>query len=520
MQDFQTLSCPRCGAPLPATESTEIIACAFCGTKQQRVDVEKYIAQLRADVYGWVRTIVPAASISVANVDPVARAQIFEQMIRGEVTGRLGSISAQMMRVASLPLFLPPYTRPFQGNMAGASVDSKEMLSQAAKFQGLAPFAQSDDQTGFIGEAVAVSETLGYIINVIRMYEEPGPRSYRTISKNFEAASESLARDKTRGGAASRMKGLAALSEGTALLIEGDLSAVEAKFTEADQALASAQGEVMRQPSTASWYAGIKAERGMVVSMTQILEAVKGSSTYSTNHLESLSKLEVYVRNFEAAKAGAGGALMSGDRLEPETFKELSTYFRDVSIAKAGNSSVYTMGMGRTWVACWLADLSYSFETGVLFMKKGQSVQERMLVSGVFPTHAQYIASQPQVLVTDVFAVRSESSFTDRFMGREKTLTTGVGYSALGSLAKASIPSTSPVVPPLCTRADAERMANIYLERVRQRLQGKLRIGIPSVTQLVYVGGAVSNGWLTVPGLPSSMYPFVGEEKDLAEYSI
>jgi len=518
MQNYQTLSCPRCGAPLPATEDTEIIACAFCGTKQQRIDIEKYIAQLRADVYGWVRSIVPTASISVANVDPVARAQIFEQIVRGEVTGRMGSINAQMMRVASLPLFLPPYTKPFQSIIVGAAVDSKDMLGQAAKFQGLIPFAQSEDQNGFISEAVAVSETLGYVANVMRIYAEPGPRSYRTVSKNFEAASASLAKDKSRSGASMRMKGLASLTEGTALLIEGDLSVAETRFTEADKTLASAQGEVMRQPSTASWYAGIKAERGMVVSMRQLLEAVKASS--SSNHMESLVKFETYVRNFEEAKSSAGGKLMSGDRLESETFKEMTTFFRDVSLAKVGNCSVYTIGVGGAWVACWLANLSYSFETGALFMKKGQSVQERILVSGIFPTQAQYIGSQPQALVTDVFAVRSESSFTDRFMGREKTLTTGVGYHALGSVAKGSLPSGSPAIPPLSTRADAERMANIYLEKVRQRLQGKLRIGIPLVTQLVYVGGVVSNGWLAVPGLPESMYPYVGEEKALADYSI
>lgn len=138
----------------------------------------------------------------------------------------------------------------------------------------------------------------------------------------------------------------------------------------------------------------------------------------------------------------------------------------------------------------------------------------------MFPTQAQYVSGQSQALVTDVFAVRTESSFTDRFMGREKTLTTGAGYSALGSVAKRSLPASSPVVPPLSTRMDAEKLANIYLEKVRQRLQGKLRIGIPAVTQLVYVGGTISNGWLSVPGLPSSMYPYVGDEKVLAGYSI
>jgi hypothetical protein len=58
------------------------------------------------------------------------------------------------------------------------------------------------------------------------------------------------------------------------------------------------------------------------------------------------------------------------------------------------------------------------------------------------------------------------------------------------------------------------------VERVKQKLQGKLRIGMPSITQLVYVGGTIGDGWLAVPGLPSSMFPFVGDEKVLSEYAI
>ena len=476
--------------------------------------------KLRAEIYGWVKSIVPAASFGSTTIDPVARAQIFEQSIRGEVTSRLGSISTQLLKVGSLPLFVPPYTKAFQSTAIAAAVDSRDMLAQASKFQGLTSFAQSDDQSTFITEAATTSETLGYLSNVMRIYAEPGQRSYGTISKNFEGAASALEKDKARSGGAMRMHGLAYLTEGTRMLVEGDLKGSQGKFTEAEATLTAAQTEVIRQSAIVSWYPGIKAERGMVGSMKLLLESVQASKSYSPNHLESLAKFEKYVRQFEAAKSSSGPVLLSGNQLEPETFKELAGFYRDVSVAKSGIPSVNGIGTGRIWVGCWLADLSYSFETGALFMKKGQSVQERMLVSGVFTTFPQSIASQPQTLVTDIFSVRSESSFTDRFMGRETTLTTGVGYAALGSARRTGIAPSTPVVPPLCTRVEAEKMANIYLEKVRQRLQGKLRIGIPSVTQLVYIGGTLNNGWLAVPGLPNSMFPYVGEEKQLVDNAI
>ena len=186
-QNFQSLNCPRCGAPLPAGGVSEFITCAYCGTVQQKVDVERYIEQLRADVYGWVKSIVPAASMTVASVDRVARAQIFEQSIRGEVTSRLGPITMQLTKVGSAPLFLPPYTKAFQSTASSANTDSREMLGLAARFQGLSSFAQSDDQASFISEAATTSEALGYLANVMRIYVSPGPRSYRTVSRTSRA---------------------------------------------------------------------------------------------------------------------------------------------------------------------------------------------------------------------------------------------------------------------------------------------------------------------------------------------
>jgi hypothetical protein len=488
----------------------EIITCEYCGVAQRRLDIEKYIEQLKADVFGWVRSIVPAASINIATVDSVARAQIFEQSIRGEVGSRLGSINAQLTKIAASPLFVPPFTKPFSSLVVGGASYSRDMLTQAAKFQGLSPFAQSDDQNQYLGQAVSATESLGYVANVMGIYEGTAERSYRTVSKNFESAAKALQNDKTKIGASTRMVGLAALSEGTALLFEGDLTGARDKIVEADRSFTVALGEVMRQPSTASWYPGIKAEKGLAASMASLVEGVQSAKSFGST-VEALGKFEVYVKAFESAKGQVGKMLFSGDRLDAETFRDVTTSFKDVCVARAGNSSVFTIGSGGTWVACWLADLSYSFETGALFMKKGQSVQERFLVSGAFSFAPQYISTQPQALVTDIFSVKSDSSFTDRFMGREKTLTTGIGFSALGGVAKGHLPSTSPVVLPFCTKLEAEKVANIYVEKARQRLQGKLRVGMPSVSQVVYVGGAIVNGWLSVPGLPASMSIYVGD---------
>lgn len=483
------------------------------------MEIEKYISQLRADVYGWVRSLVPSAAVGVQNVDPVARSQIFEQSLRGEVSSRLTTASMQLMKIGSGPLFLPPFTRPFQNMVAFAASDPKEMLSQGAKFQGLRPFAVADDQVAFMNEAIATMETIGYMSNVIRIYNGPAQRSYETISRNFSSAASTLDDDKSRSGAALRMRGLASLAKSSELMIQGDLGKADEKLVESERYLSTSLTEVIRQPAIVSWYPGIRAEMGMVGSMRSILQSLQASRTYATSYVEVLSRFEAYVKGFEVARASSGRVLSSGERLDPETFKEISASFKDVSLAKAGSPVVNGLGSGNVWVACWLAEVSYSFETGALFMKKGQGVQERLLVSGTFTMHPHYIQGSPQFLVTDIFSVRSQSSLSDRIMGKEKTLTTGTAYNSL-TPAKIRLPSSSPVIAPLCTRAEAEKMANFYLERVRQQLQGKMRIGIPSVNQLIYVGGTMNNGWLEIPGLPRSMFLFLGDASAIRQYSI
>ena len=104
--------------------------------------------------------------------------------------------------------------------------------------------------------------------------------------------------------------------------------------------------------------------------------------------------------------------------------------------------------------------------------------------------------------------------------GKEKSLTQDTGFASNSHLKSSTIPSTAPVVPVLSTKFEAERAVNMYLERVRQRLQDKLRIGIPTVSQLVYVSGNIQNGRFVIGSLPDSVQPTVGAQGDLMELAI
>ena len=496
------------------------MTCEYCGVTQQRLDVEKYVEQLRAEVFGWVRSMVPGGVQTVSQVDPLARSQIFEQTIRQGLSSKFEAMSLQLVKIGSSPLLAPPYAAPSPSLRGDVTFDSKYMLGEAAKFQGLSSFAQTEEQASFLTQATATAETLGYLLNIIRIYSDK-ERSYKTIANNFESAAESLGRDKSRSAGAARMRGLASMSHAIASFTAGDVRDATEKLDYAEKFMTTASKEVISQSSLIAWYPGIKAERGMVGSLKALAEGVKESGAFGSSSADSFFRFGKYVMSFEAAKKTTGNMLSTGNFIEPDIFKEICTSYREISLAKAGNPTVNViLGGGAIWVACWLAEISYSFETGMLFMKKGQAVQERLLVSGIFPLRPDLITTAPQYLVTDIFSVQSESGFMERIKGNEKSLTTGIGYSYLGQTKKTSIPYTSSVVPVLSTKLEAEKLANIYLEKVRQRLQGKLRIGIPTITQLVYVGGSVRDGRLLVPGLPDSICPYIGDEKALLGFAI
>ncbi len=499
----------------------DVITCSYCGVSQQKVDIEKYVEGLRAEVFGWVRSMVPGGIISSAQADPVARAQIFEHSIRQGLLGKFGGMSMQLIKIGSSPLLAPPYAAPSPSLGGNQPIDSRSMLGEAAKFQGLAPFAISEDQTLLLTQATVTAETLGYLTNIMRLYSDKQQRSYGIIAKNFEGAAESLGRDKSKTAGSARMSGLAQMCHAISSLSTGDVRGAGERIQTAQRYLTQASTTVLSQGTLISWFAGIKAELGMTDSLKSLVEGVRVASSSGAPATESFAKFGRYVSAFETAKKNTASLLSTGNFIDPDTFKEICTSFKDITSAKAGTGTVNILsGGGSIWVACWLADISYSFETGMLFMKKGQAVQERLLISGVFPLSPGWVMNAPESLVIDIFSVRSDSGFLDRIKGNEKSLTTGLGYSYLGQIGKKSLTYTASVVPVLSTKLEAEKLTNIYLEKVRQKLQGKLRIGIPTISQLVYVGGSIRNGRLCLSGLPEEICPYVGDEEGLRGMSL
>ena len=169
MQKLDALRCSGCGAPLPADSNAQFITCQYCGVSQQRIDAEKYIEQLRTDVYRWVQSMVPVGAQTVTQIDAVARAQIFENSIRDGIEVRLNAMNMQLVTACSNHLLVPPFVSAPSHFTIATSIDPKTMLNESARIQGLSPFAQSDDQNLLLNNAINSSETLGYVSNIMRI---------------------------------------------------------------------------------------------------------------------------------------------------------------------------------------------------------------------------------------------------------------------------------------------------------------------------------------------------------------
>jgi hypothetical protein len=517
VQRFDALRCSSCGAPLPPDATLQIITCQYCGVSQQRIDAEKYIEQLRTDVYRWVQSLVPTASVqSAAQIDPVARAQIFEHTIRQDIEQKRDSWSMQLLTACSNHLLVPPFLSAPSHFSIASSIDPKNMLNESARLQGLVPFAQSDDQTSLLNATAASSETLGYVSNVMRIATSSATPSYTTMARNFRGASESLAKDKSKLAGATRMEGLALANEGLAFFIDGKFYDAQKKFMDADNRLQEAQKAIITQTSIISWFAGIKSEANIVGSLKIAVDGAQAGCSTGLSANDMLKRLETYSRAFESARKSIGSLLHTGDRIDPDTYRELCRSFAEINMAKSGQRPVTVLfGGGQIWIACWLVDLNYTFATGVLFMKKGLMMTERLLLPGLFSLNPARLYQAPDEVVTDVFSLKAPSTFWDRLSGKEKSLAAYTGFASDSRLQTTTIPTPSPVVPILSTKFEAERAVNMYLERVRQRLQDKLRIGIPSISKIVYVSGNVRNGRLVIGSIPDSLQPAVGTSGDL-----
>ena len=159
-------------------------------------------------------------------------------------------------------------------------------------------------------------------------------------------------------------------------------------------------------------------------------------------------------------------------------------------------------------VPFWVVELPYTFETGVLWTKRGKEVPELLLVSATFPTDlSSFGAAGVSRPLTDVFSSAriggSLNQLYGRISGKEERITSsGSLRSALQNVAVASVRG-QPAVPPLTTAAEALKVVRTYVSAIHIANPGsaaQLRASSPRVVDFLYLPcdlhGPVPLPWL------------------------
>ncbi|MEM0118044.1 MAG: zinc ribbon domain-containing protein [Conexivisphaerales archaeon] len=516
MNQLESLKCSQCGAPLPPFQS-EMVTCPYCGVTQQRIDAEKYVQQLTAEVYSWIKSMIPAGTQTITQADPIARSQIFESLVRPSLEQRSLIIDTQFTKVGANCLIVPPFVTTSPQIAEIARMNSKQYLEDASKYEGLSPLAQSTEQISLISLVASKCEAMGFLTNVASIHTNNQLRSYEQVSKNFDRVAEILSEHQSYAGVALRSKSLASMARAIMLLQKGQVNDAIDELNTARSYQNEAASALASSPSMLSWYAGLKSEMVMLDSLNSLAQGLSAAISFGLNYGEALGKLEIYTKTYQSVTLQVNQA---NNGLKPDTYQFVAHAFRDIYSAKAGLSSApRILGNGPYWAYCWLVELNYTFETGMLFMKKGVPTTERFLLPAQFPLYYKQFQSSPHDFVLDIFSVKAPSKFWDRVSGKETALTTGLGYQYLSQLRTERVPPSAQIIPPYCTKVDADRAANYYLDSVRNMLRGKLKLSIPTISQPVLAGGSIVNGRLIIQGIPDYICPYIGDESAIKQIS-
>ena len=280
---------------------------------------------------------------------------------------------------------------------------------------------------------------------------------------------------------------------------------------DAESRLQDAQKNILAQTSIISWFAGIKSEVSLVESMKIAIDGAQAVTSTGLPAPELLKRYERYSRSFERARKTIGGLLHSGDHLDPDTYRELCKSFSEINMAKSGQKPATLLsGGGRALDRLLGGGYQLHVCNGGPVHEKGDDGAGSDFAPGIVYTQPFEVDAVPGGSCDRRFLTQGSVVVLGEDARKRKISHAGYWFRIQRASHQRQYPLYRSGDPPSSTKFEAERAVNLYLERVRQRLQDKLRIGIPTVSQVIYVSGNVQNGRFVIGSLPESLQPSVG----------
>ena len=499
MDEMVELRCKYCGAPLDRKDlesDAPYVTCPSCGTTQQRMDAKRYMEQMMGQIQSWISRALPGGMTlsQTENADPVARHSIFMNSVKPKLDVEINQYRFALNDAISAPLIVLPFSK-------GEPNRSNRTASQAFEFQArlksLSPLAMDEESGSVIRSGEGIAGTFALIQNNSKLLTEDLPGRFALMAGNFREAAQSLKGCKGYEALESRMEALSEVCSASDMVLNGDALGCSAKAESALSALENAKTKVLANPRLAMTLGAMDQEIAQTRTLRNVADmACRGATKDPLKLLTVITKVSAVSYPHDP----------QWDRLltRDDRDYELYGYVKDIVSAKNGGTLPICSGDGTVLYPFWDVDLKYSFTTGSLFSKKSVVVTEDLMVPATFTLSGKAL-SDPRTGLTDIFAAAPESSILNRLKGEERSISGGAGIGRLADSAAENSPGSRTVVVPLCTKAEATRLVELYLAQC-SKTHSKLKLSKPEVKRLVYVP---CNGGGSLPSAFKGLEPAV-----------
>ncbi len=501
MDQMVELRCKYCGAPLDRKDiesDSPYVTCPSCGTSQQRLDAKKYMDQMMGQIQSWIAKTIPGGVMtggSMENVDPIARHNIFINSVKPQIEAEITQYRFALNDAVSNPLVVLPFTK---GEPSKSKHTSTQAFEFDAKLKSVSALAVDDDSRAFIKSGEGIAHAYALIINNSNLLLDTTPGRFALMSKNFRDSAEVVASCKGYEGLSSRFIALSEVCTASDMVLNGDVLGCSVAAERAMNKLETSKKEVLSNPRLAMTLRALDLEIGQCRTLKSVADMV---STGTTKDPLSMLTLIKDMSAIQYPNSPQWNNLLTRDNRDYELFG----YINDAVAAKNGGALPICSGGGEVLFPFWDVDIKYSFTTGGLFSKKSVVVSEDLMVPATFTTDANAL-NDPRHGLTDIFAAAPESTILQRWKGQEQSISGSAGIGTLADSAADNSPGTRVVVLPLCTKTEATRLVELYLNQCSQT-HSKLKLSKPVVKRLVYVPCSMNASSVSLPSAFSGLVP-------------
>lgn len=445
-----------------------------------------------AQVTEFVRQAVPSGldSSGLTNVDPVARLAAFNASIRPRLTTESDQYRFGCFKLLSSSLGVLP-SSPILASTQ--SLDPATVSVFAAKVQSVSSLAVDDDSRDLIRRAGGLASCYQSLIVATRLSTGTQPERFHMISQNYSAASKAIESTGRWPALVIRLGALSQQCQAVDLYLTGkELGEARRLLGASGERLLHARSLLSQTPELGFITTALDQELATVRTVGSMVTISENSSAVPPHPVVYAQRISGILDWLSQYAPGDWAHSFRSAKLREDVFRRAA----EVRAAQAGHGSVKVLWTGSGMLApFWVVELPYTFETGMLWAKRGKEVPEILLVAATFPTDLSSLGGTGCArFLTDVFAPtrgsRPLNEYYDRLRGKEQKISESGGLiPILLSAVAGSIPGGQ-AIPPLTTEAEALRLVQLYLENVRStnpKVGSQLRASSPRVLDLVYV---------------------------------